>query len=92
MSFASTSKSGIVPAKAPKSIALLPILFPKTASPTAAPSTIWVNESTVQFYEQELYFAKSNGKDFEITDEKILGSELYILDLSNNFTQLLNLI
>ena len=35
-----TSRSGMVPAMAPQSIALLPTFLPKTASPTAAPSTI----------------------------------------------------
>ena len=40
-----TSKSGIVPAIAPQRIALLPTFLPKTASPTDAPRTIWVNES-----------------------------------------------
>ena len=35
-----TSKSGRVPAKAPHKIALLPIFFPRTASPTEAPRTI----------------------------------------------------
>ena len=39
------SRSGIVPANAPSTIALLPIFFPSTASPTEAPSTIWVIES-----------------------------------------------
>ena len=40
-----TSKSGIVPAIAPYNMALLPIFLPKTASPTAAPKIICVNES-----------------------------------------------
>ena len=40
-----TSKSGIVPATAPHNIALFPTFLPSTTSPTAAPKTIWVNES-----------------------------------------------
>src|SRR5690606_38420240 len=40
-----TSKSGIVPAMAPCNMASFPILLPRTASPTAAPKTICVNES-----------------------------------------------
>ena len=39
------SRSGIVPAIAPSTIALLPIFFPSVASATEAPKTICVNES-----------------------------------------------
>ena len=39
------SKSGIVPAIAPSTIALFPIFFPRLASATEAPNTICVNES-----------------------------------------------
>src|SRR5690606_24398428 len=53
---ANTSKSGIVPAMALKSIALLPIFFPKTASPTAAPKTICVTESILKFNQQSAFF------------------------------------
>ena len=45
---ASTSRSGMVPATAPHNIALLPIFFDKQSSPTEAPSTICVKESTYQ--------------------------------------------
>jgi hypothetical protein len=31
-------------------MALLPIFLPKTASPTAAPKTIWVNESNFKIF------------------------------------------
>ena len=41
-----TSKSGIVFATAPQNIASRPIFFPKTASPSAAPKTKCVKEST----------------------------------------------
>ena len=43
--FASTSRSGIVPAIAPQMTALFPTFFPRTASPAAAPRTICVIES-----------------------------------------------
>jgi hypothetical protein len=39
-----------VPAIPPQTIALFPIFFPKTASPTAAPKTIWVKESILSVY------------------------------------------
>ena len=42
---ANESRSGIVPAMAPYSIALFPTFLPRTASPMAAPRTIWVRES-----------------------------------------------
>ena len=41
------SKSGMVPAIAPYSIALLPIFFPNVASATDAPRTICVKESII---------------------------------------------
>ena len=41
----STSKSGIVPPIAPQTSALFPMRRPRTASPVAAPSTIWDSES-----------------------------------------------
>lgn len=37
----------MVPPIAPNSKALFPIFFPNTASPHAAPKTIWVIESTI---------------------------------------------
>lgn len=42
---ASTSRSGIVPAIAPQSSALLPTFLPRAISPIPAPRTICVKES-----------------------------------------------
>lgn len=57
-----TSKSGIVPAIAPQSIALFPIRLPATASPTAAPNVICVNESITrkEFYVYHGYLSAWN--------------------------------